>query len=219
AAQAATDRAAAEARATEQPADAKAAAESLAAQAAADRAAAEQAAAQATADKDAAESLFKQAAAQRPAPQPAGARAAEYKPKTQAPAAQAERNRAMIEAEPAAPVATAQTANGTLSLHVARPSQDEISLALGEHSVSLPPHQLSQLIEELAHARASMTIEQPSGLPNGWRFVTTRNPLMAVQKQANGDRLLVARHSGYGWVPFTFSPDVVIQLYMLLTQK
>ncbi|MHA7237733.1 hypothetical protein ACX83E_28285, partial [Burkholderia pseudomallei] len=130
-----------------------------------------------------------------------------------------ERNRAMIEAEPAAPVATAQTANGTLSLHVARPSQDEISLALGEHSVSLPPHQLSQLIEELAHARASMTIEQPSGLPNGWRFVTTRNPLMAVQKQANGDRLLVARHSGYGWVPFTFSPDVVIQLYMLLTQK
>ncbi|MGV4646033.1 hypothetical protein ACRTB4_31560, partial [Burkholderia pseudomallei] len=182
-------------------------------------AAAEQAAAQATADKDAAESLFKQAAAERSAAEAAAARAASYKATAEALAAQAERNRAMIEAEPAAPVATAQTANGTLSLHVARPSQDEISLALGEHSVSLPPHQLSQLIEELAHARASMTIEQPSGLPNGWRFVTTRNPLMAVQKQANGDRLLVARHSGYGWVPFTFSPDVVIQLYMLLTQK
>ncbi|NOK49608.1 hypothetical protein GTH10_19970, partial [Burkholderia thailandensis] len=196
----------------------KAAADALAAKAAADRAAAEEAAARAAADKEAAESLFKQAAAERSAAETAAARAASYKATAESLASsQAERNRAL--AEPGEPAAARETANGRLSLHVARPSQDEITLALGEHAVSLPPPQLSQLIEELAHARASMTIEQPTGLPNGWRFVTTRNPLMAVQKQANGDRLLVARHNGYGWVPFTFSPDVVIQLYMLLTQK
>ncbi|KAF1049918.1 MAG: hypothetical protein GAK41_01670 [Burkholderia gladioli] len=45
-----------------------------------------------------------------------------------------------------------------------------------------------------------------------------QRPMMAVQQQSNGDRLLVARHTGYGWVPFTFSPDTVIQMYMLLTQ-
>lgn len=83
----------------------------------------------------------------------------------------------------------------------------------------MTPVQLSQLIEELAHARASsMTPEQPNGLPTGWCFVSTRNPMMAVQKQANGDRLLLARHTGYGWVPFTFSQDAVIEMYMLLTQ-
>jgi hypothetical protein len=42
---------------------------------------------------------------------------------------------------------------------------------------------------------------------------------MAVQKQANGDRLLVMRHTGHGWVPFTFSPDMVVQMYMMLTQR
>jgi hypothetical protein len=30
--------------------------------------------------------------------------------------------------------------------------------------------------------------------------------------------LLVMRHTGHGWVPFTFSPDMVIQLYMMLTK-
>jgi len=42
---------------------------------------------------------------------------------------------------------------------------------------------------------------------------------MAVQKQTNGDRLLVMRHTGHGWVPFQFSPETVIQMYMMLTQK
>ena len=46
-----------------------------------------------------------------------------------------------------------------------------------------------------------METEQPTGIPPGWRFVSTKNPMMAVQKQSNGDRLLVARHTGYGWVP------------------
>lgn len=105
------------------------------------------------------------------------------------------------------------------SLHVARPSRNEIALTVNGQSITLHPEQLGQLIEELAHARASMETEQPTGIPPGWRFVSTKNPMMAVQKQSNGDRLLVARHTGYGWVPFTFSPDVVIQLYMMLTQR
>ncbi|TKC88390.1 hypothetical protein FAZ69_14700 [Trinickia terrae] len=105
------------------------------------------------------------------------------------------------------------------TLHVARPTQNEIVLTVGGKSVSLHPDQVTQLIEELANARASMLPEPPMALPPGWRFVSTKNPVMAVQKQSNGDRLLVLRHTGHGWVPFTFSPDMAIQLYMMLTQR
>jgi len=105
------------------------------------------------------------------------------------------------------------------TLHVSRPTQNELTLTINGESITLHPEQLGQLIEELAHARASMQPEPPPGIPAGWRFVTTKNPMMAVQKQSNGDRLLVARHTGYGWVPFTFSPDVVVQMYMMLTQR
>jgi hypothetical protein len=91
-------------------------------------------------------------------------------------------------------------------------------MKIGNQMVALRPDQIGRLIEELSNARASMTLEQPPGIPPGWQFVSTKNPVMAVQKQSNGDRLLVMRHTGHGWVPFQFSPDVVIQLYMLLTQ-
>jgi hypothetical protein len=64
-----------------------------------------------------------------------------------------------------------------------------------------------------------MMPEPAMNVPPGWRFVSTKNPAMAVQKQSNGDRLLIMRHTGHGWVPFTFSPDNVIQLYALLTQR
>jgi hypothetical protein len=105
------------------------------------------------------------------------------------------------------------------TLTVSRPSQNELTLTIGSQSVTLHPGQVGQLIEELAHARASMSPEPPTTIAAGWRFVSTKNPVMAVQKQANGDRLLVARHTGHGWVPFTFSPDMVIQLYMMLSQQ
>jgi hypothetical protein len=104
------------------------------------------------------------------------------------------------------------------TLEINRPAQDEITMTIGGQTVALRPDQIGKLIEELSNARASMTPEQPPGIPPGWRFVSTKNPVMAVQKQSNGDRLLVMRHTGHGWVPFTFSPDVVIQLYMMLTQ-
>ena len=92
-------------------------------------------------------------------------------------------------------------------------------MSIGGKSVTLHTLQLAQLLEELSNARASMEPEVPPNLPTGWRFVSTKNPMMAVQKQSNGDRLLVMRHTGHGWVPFQFSPDMVIQMYMMLTQK
>ena len=122
------------------------------------------------------------------------------------------------EAEPIADALVPAPADKS-TLHVSRPTQNELTLTINGESITLHPEQLSQLIEELAHARASMQPEPPPGIPAGWRFVTTKNPMMAVQKQTNGDRLLVARHTGYGWVPFTFSPDVVVQMYMMLTQR
>ncbi|AMV44257.1 hypothetical protein [Paraburkholderia caribensis] len=122
------------------------------------------------------------------------------------------------EAAPAEPQ-TQEAAAEKPTLHIERPSQNEITMTIGGKSVTLHPLQLGQLIEELSNARASMQPEVPPNLPAGWRFVSTKNPAMAVQKQSNGDRLLVMRHTGHGWVPFQFSPETVIQMYMMLTQK
>ncbi|MEX3977662.1 hypothetical protein AB4Y45_01600 [Paraburkholderia sp. EG287A] len=119
--------------------------------------------------------------------------------------------------EPAA--VAAQAAPAQPELHVARPSQNEITLSIGGQTVTLNALQVGQMIEELSNARASMQPEPPPGIPQGWRFASTKNPMMAVQKQSNGDRLLVLRHTGHGWVPFTFSPDIVVQMYMMLTQR
>lgn len=111
----------------------------------------------------------------------------------------------------------APPAKATLS--IGRPSQNEITMTIAGNTVSLHPEQVGQLIEQLANARASMSPEPPPRVPPGWRFVTTKNPAMAVQKQSNGDRVIIMRHTGHGWVPFTFSPDVVIQMYSMLTQR
>jgi hypothetical protein len=122
-------------------------------------------------------------------------------------------------ADPEAATEHPESAEAGPALLIGRPSQNEITMTIGEHTVSLNPLQVGQLIEELANARASMQPEPPPGIPPGWRFASTKNPVMAVQKQSNGDRLLVLRHTGHGWVPFTFSPDIVVQLYMMLTQR
>ncbi|MGF6733709.1 hypothetical protein OKW50_005854 [Paraburkholderia youngii] len=125
--------------------------------------------------------------------------------------------------QPASPAANAAAIDKPAApqlqptLEINRPARDEITMTIGNQTVALRPEQISRLIEELSNARASMTPEQPQGIPPGWQFVSTKNPMMAVQKQSSGDRLLVMRHTGHGWVPFTFSPDVVIQLYMMLT--
>ncbi|MFT4505624.1 hypothetical protein [Caballeronia sp. 15711] len=105
------------------------------------------------------------------------------------------------------------------TLNVSRPDKNLIAMTIGGVTVPLSPEGVSELIEELSNARASMDVEQPSGLPQGWRFVATKNPVMATQRYANGDRLLVLRHTGHGWVPFSFSPDTIIEMYALLTKR
>ncbi|SAL20324.1 phage tail protein [Caballeronia sordidicola] len=105
------------------------------------------------------------------------------------------------------------------TLNVSRPEQNVIEMTIGGKTVALSPEGVSQLIEELSNARASMSVDQPNGLPPGWRYVATKNPVMATQRYPNGDRLLVLRHTGHGWVPFSFSPDMVIELYAMLTQR
>ena len=121
--------------------------------------------------------------------------------------------------EPATAGAESPVAREKPSLHVSRPEKNVIEMTIGGVSVALSPEGVSELIEELSNARASMSVEQPSGLPPGWRFVATKNPVMATQRYSNGDRLLVLRHTGHGWVPFSFSPDMVIELYAMLTKR
>lgn len=121
----------------------------------------------------------------------------------------------------AAPVAEEKppVAEERPTLNVSRPEKNLIAMTIGGVSVTLSPEGVSELIEELSNARASMDVEQPGGLPSGWRFVATKNPVMATQRYANGDRLLVLRHTGHGWVPFSFSPDMVIEMYAMLTKR
>jgi hypothetical protein len=116
----------------------------------------------------------------------------------------------------AAPEASPETKP---TLNVSRPEQNAIEMKIGGQLVMLSPEGVSQLIEELANARASMTVEQPAGLPPGWRFAATKNPVMATQRYPNGDRLLVMRHTGHGWVPFSFSPETIVEMYALLTAR
>ncbi|MFX1764521.1 hypothetical protein PWP93_18330 [Paraburkholderia sp. A1RI-2L] len=123
------------------------------------------------------------------------------------------------EPEPQAEPAVQEAQAPTPTLEVGRPSANEITMTIGGQTVSLHPMQVGQLIEELANARASMQPEPPPAIPQGWRFASTKNPMIAVQKQSNGDRLLVMRHTGHGWVPFVFSPDMIVQMYMMLTQR
>jgi hypothetical protein len=105
------------------------------------------------------------------------------------------------------------------TLTVSRPHRDAIEMSIGGKSVLISPEGISELIDELSNVRASMSVDQPGGIAPGWRFASTRDPVMAVRKESNGDRLLILRHGGHGWVPFTFSPHMVIELYAMLTKK
>jgi hypothetical protein len=104
-------------------------------------------------------------------------------------------------------------------LHFHRPTQNEIVISLGEHAVKLGPADVSAIIEELAIARASMTPEPPTGLPSGWRFAATQDPVIASQPRNDGSKLIVFRHTGYGWVPFTFTPKMIVELFAVLSAK
>jgi hypothetical protein len=120
---------------------------------------------------------------------------------------------------PSADVSASDDETKAPTLSVSRPEKNVIQMDIGGKTVTLNPEGVSRLIEELSNARASMEVEQPMGLPPGWRYVATKDPIMASQRYPNGDRLLVMRHTGHGWVPFSFSPKVVLEMYALLTQR
>lgn len=158
-----------------------------------------------------------QAAATEAAQPSAQANAAVEEKAEAAPAAAPAEASQAAEPHSATPDDAAAPAPNTLKID--RPSQNQITMTIEGKTVLLNPLQVGELIERLANVRASMQPEPPPDLPPGWRFVSTKNPAMAVQKQSNGDRLLVLRHTGHGWVPFTFTPDMVVQMYMMLTQR
>jgi hypothetical protein len=149
------------------------------------------------------------------ASQPASASEAALQPASLAASGSANPQAESGAAEPAPSDSPEQTP----TLTVSRPARDAIEMTIAGKSVLLNPQGVSELIEELSNARASMSVEQPGGLPSGWRFASTKNPMMATQKYSNGDRLLVLRHTGHGWVPFTFSPDAIIEMYAMLTRR
>ena len=63
-----------------------------------------------------------------------------------------------------------------------------------------------------------VSMQPPPGIPAGWRF-DDEEPDDGRAETVERRPLLVARHTGYGWVPFTFSPDVVVQMCMMRQLK
>jgi|GEM_PF-5631473 len=109
--------------------------------------------------------------------------------------------------------------DGPPTLRMNIPAENELALRIRNRSIVFNAQQLDQLIDQLATVRSSMHPGPSATVPSGWSFAATRNPNVAVRKQSNGDRLLVLRHTGHGWVPFMLSPERVVELYMLLTAR
>jgi hypothetical protein len=105
------------------------------------------------------------------------------------------------------------------TLQIARPAQNVITMTIGGQTVSLGPHDISEMIDQLAQARTTMLPEVPMSVAAGKPFAATKDPIIASQTVGNGDKLLVLRHSGYGWVPFSCSPRMLVDLLAVLSRK
>jgi hypothetical protein len=105
------------------------------------------------------------------------------------------------------------------TLQVARPSQNVVTMTIGGQTVSLGPHDISEMIDQLAQARTTMLPEVPMTVVPGKPFAATKDPVIASQTVANGEKLLVLRHTGYGWVPFSCSPRMLVDMLAVLSRK
>ena len=105
------------------------------------------------------------------------------------------------------------------TLVVSRPDRDAVEMTIAGKTVKLSPEGVSELIEELSNVRASMSVGAADGHRAGLAVRGYQKSRHGDAENANGDRLLVMRHAGHGWVPFTFSPNMVIELYAMLTKK
>lgn len=116
-------------------------------------------------------------------------------------------------ASPVSPVTQPPT------LEVTRPAQNVVTMTIGGQTVSLGPHDISEMIDQLAQARATMLPEVPMSVAPGKPFAATKDPLIASQTMGNGEKLLVLRHTGYGWVPFSCSPRMLVDMLAILSRK
>ena len=105
------------------------------------------------------------------------------------------------------------------TLQIARPAQNVITMTIGGQTVSLNPHDISEMIDQLAQARTTMLPEVPMSVAPGKPFAATKDPIIASQTVGNGEKLLVLRHSGYGWVPFSCSPRMLVDMLAVLSRK
>jgi hypothetical protein len=125
-----------------------------------------------------------------------------------------------LSADPAAEVAqTESPATEPPTLQIARPAQNVITMTIGGHTIALGPNDISEMIDQLAQARTTMLPEVPMSVVPGKPFAATKDPVIASQTVGNGDKLLVLRHSGYGWVPFSCSPQMLVDLLAVLSRK
>jgi hypothetical protein len=105
------------------------------------------------------------------------------------------------------------------TLQVARPQQNVITMTIGGQTVALGPNDISEMIDQLAQARATMTPEIPHQVAPGKSFAATKDPVIAAQTVANGNKLMLLRHTGFGWVPFTCSPQWLAEMLAVLSRK
>jgi hypothetical protein len=75
------------------------------------------------------------------------------------------------------------------------------------------------MIDQLAQARATMTPEIPHQVAPGKSFAATKDPIIAAQSVAQGNKLMLLRHTGFGWVPFTCSPQWLAEMIAVLSRK
>ncbi|CAM2153223.1 Phage tail protein [Pararobbsia alpina] len=105
------------------------------------------------------------------------------------------------------------------TLQVARPQQNVITMTIGGQTVALGPNDISEMIDQLAQARATMTPEIPLQVVPGKSFAATKDPVIAAQTVAQGNKLMLLRHTGFGWVPFTCSPQWLAEMLAVLSRK
>jgi hypothetical protein len=104
-------------------------------------------------------------------------------------------------------------------LQIARPAQNVITMTICGQTVSLNPQDVSEMIDQLAQARTTMLPEVPMSVTAGKPFAATQDPIIASQSVGNGEKLLALRHTGYGWVPFSCSPRMLVDLLAVLSRK
>ena len=105
------------------------------------------------------------------------------------------------------------------TLQVGRPQQNVITMTIGGQTVALGPHDISEMIDQLAQARATMTPEISHQVASGKSFAATKDPIIASQTVAQGNKLMLLRHTGFGWVPFNCSPQWLAEMLATLSRK